>query len=82
VDKAVPLPLAAASDILPLNELLADFSRIIIEGELEETRVRHGNPIPLELPDGMARIFNKKGEFLAVVCIENGWALPRVVLMS
>jgi len=82
VDKAVPLPLAAATDILPLKDLLADFSRIDIDGELEETRVRHGNPIAVKLPDGMARIFNKKGEFLAVASIENGWALPRVVLMS
>ena len=82
VDRAVPLASATAGDIVPLQDLLGDFSRIVIESELEEIRVRHGNPIAVELPDGMARIFNKKGEFLAVVSIENGWALPRVVLMS
>jgi hypothetical protein len=49
---------------------------------LEEDRVLHGNPIQTGHPSGLARIFNKKGEFLAVAAIENGWAHPRVVLTS
>jgi len=43
----------------------------------------HGNPIPG--PEGagqFACIFNKRGEFLAVGLLENGWVLPRVVLTS
>jgi tRNA pseudouridine55 synthase len=31
---------------------------------------------------GLACIFNKRGEFLAVGVLENGWVLPRVVLTS
>ena len=27
-----------------------------------------------------ARIFNKKGEFIAVASLENGWVRPRLVL--
>ena len=82
IDRAVSLEAATAADIVPLDDLLPGLPRIEIEGELAEDRVRHGNPVQTELPAGLARIFNKQGEFLAVAAIENGWAHPRVVLTS
>jgi hypothetical protein len=61
--------------------------------EAEEIRVAHGNPIPSpghaatlspshESGSGYVRIFNKKGEFMAIAVLENGWARPTVVLTS
>jgi tRNA pseudouridine55 synthase len=82
VEDAVQVHEGLADSIVPLEALLPDVPRIEIEGELAEDRVRHGNPIQTDHPDGLARIFNKKGEFLAVAAIENGWAHPRVVLTS
>ena len=82
IDRAVSLGEEAAANIVPLDDLLPGVPRIEIEGELAEDRVRHGNPVQTELPAGLARIFNKQGEFLAVAAIENGWAHPRVVLTS
>lgn len=82
VERAVPLELATAENIVPLEDLLPKLPRIEIENELSENRVRHGNAFQTELAPGLACIFNKKGEFLAVAAIENGWAHPRVVLTS
>ena len=82
VEHAVPLEHATAENIVPLEDLLLRLPRIEIENELSENRVRHGNAFQTELAPGLACIFNKKGEFLAVAAIENGWAHPRVVLTS
>jgi tRNA pseudouridine55 synthase len=82
IDDAVLVNDSLRDEIMPLDALMPDLPRIEIEGELAEDRVRHGNPIQTELSSGLARIFNKKGEFLAVAGIENGWAHPRVVLTS
>jgi tRNA pseudouridine55 synthase len=82
VEDAVPIGEGLAARIVPLDDLLPNLPRIEIEGELAEDRVLHGNPVETDQPAGHARIFNKKGEFLAVAAIENGWAHPRVVLTS
>jgi len=82
VENAVSAGEGLADKVVPLKDLLLEVPRIEIEGELAEDRVRHGNPIQTEYAAGLARIFNKKGEFLAVAAIENGWAHPRVVLTS
>jgi len=82
VERAVPLERATAENIVPLEDLLPRLPRIEIETELSENRVRHGNSFQTDLGPGLACIFNKKGEFLAVAAIENGWAHPRVVLTS
>jgi tRNA pseudouridine55 synthase len=82
IERAVPLEQATAENIVPLEDLLPRLPRIEIETELSENRVRHGNSFQTELAPGLACIFNKKGEFLAVASIENGWAHPRVVLTS
>lgn len=80
--QAVELDSVSPEKVVPLNALLLEIPKLVVEGETEEDRVRHGNPFRTELPDGLARIFNKKGEFLAVADVESGWARPRVVLTS
>ena len=40
------------------------------------------NDIPTDVQSSHVRIFNKQGEFIAVATVENGLALPRVVLTS
>ena len=82
IEDAVPAGEGLADRILPLDELLPGLPRIELVDELAEDRVRHGNPVASAEAPGLARIFNKKGEFLAVAAIENGWAHPRVVLTS
>jgi len=82
IQDAVSLGAASAAAVIPMGMLLLELPAVTIEGELEEDRVRHGNPIPTGEAAGFARILNKKGEFLAVASIESGWAHPRVVLTS
>jgi tRNA pseudouridine55 synthase len=82
IGQAIDLGKATPGDVIPLESLLTGLPSITVEGELEEDRVRHGNPVPAGDLDGLTRIFNKKGEFLAVAAIESGWAHPRVVLTS
>lgn len=80
--QAVSLDSITEQCVIPLEHLLQQWLRIEIP-EIEETRIAHGNPVPG--PDGAkqyARIFNKRGEFLAVGVLENGWVHPRVVLTS
>ena len=81
-EQAIELDSVTPNKVVPLEALLTELPRIEIEGEVEEDRVNHGNPFATDRPRGLARIFNKKGEFLAVASIENGWAHPRVVLTS
>jgi tRNA pseudouridine55 synthase len=76
---AVPLEAASSADLIPINRLLESLPRIEVSG-IDETRVAHGNQIRCDADAGLARIFNKKGEFVAVASIENGWGHPRVVL--
>ena len=79
---AVPFESAAATDVIPLEALLGDWTFVEIS-EAEEQRIAHGNPVRgPEAPKQFARILNKKGEFLAVGILENGWVRPRVVLTS
>jgi len=81
-EQAISLDAVAPDKIVPLEALLTELPMIEIEGEVVEDRVRHGNPFATDQPRGLTRIFNKKGEFLAVASVENGWAHPRVVLTS
>jgi tRNA pseudouridine55 synthase len=82
IEQAVRLDRAAAADLVPMENLLAQYPSITVEGSIEEDRVRHGNPVATVVDSGLARIFNKEGEFLAVASVESGWARPRVVLTS
>ena len=81
IDRATPLAGISVSDLIPMESLLDSFPRIEVTGG-DEKRLLHGNQIPLSAGAGLARIFNKQGEFIAVAALENGWVLPRVVLTS
>jgi tRNA pseudouridine55 synthase len=79
--EAVPLGRLQASDIVPVERLLEAWPQIVVAG-IEEDRVLHGNSIKAEAAAGFVRIFNKKGEFLAIGGAENGLVSPRLVLTS
>ena len=81
LEHAVPLQRVSASDLIPMSRLLESWPRIEVSGA-EEMRVMHGNQIPGDADAEFARIFNKKGEFIAVAAVENGWVRPRLVLTS
>jgi tRNA pseudouridine55 synthase len=78
---AVPLNSVLAADLVSM-ERLVDFMPRIEVSEADETKVAHGNQIRGEGNAEYARIFNKKGEFIAVASVENGWVRPRLVLTS
>jgi hypothetical protein len=67
--------------VVPIERLLESLPLIEVSG-VEEHRVVHGNDIRAEAEGKLARIFNKRGEFLAVAAVENGWVRPRLVLTS
>jgi tRNA pseudouridine55 synthase len=71
----------SAPDLVPIERLLVSWPRIDVSGA-DETKVLHGNPIRVECAHRSARIFNKKGEFIALASIESGWVHPRLVLTS
>ena len=79
IEQAVGLEEATLDDVMPLDQLLTGWPRIEVSGD-EERRVTHGNAIRAEV-SGLARIFNKKGELLALAAMENGWVRPKVVLV-
>jgi tRNA pseudouridine55 synthase len=81
IEQAVALERISASDLTPIEQLLGSWPRIEVSGG-DEKKVVHGNQIPGTGSSGFARIFNKKGEFIAVAAVENGWVLPRLVLTS
>ena len=84
-EQAIALGAATGSDVVPLERLLPEFQEIVVEDDLSEDRVLHGNPVQVPAPSaspGYARILNKSGEFLAVAAVESGWARPLVVLIS
>jgi tRNA pseudouridine55 synthase len=81
IESAVPLERVQKSDLIPLESMLDAWPRIEVSGG-DEVKVRHGNQIPVESGGGLARIFNKRGEFIAVATVENGWVHPRLVLTS
>jgi tRNA pseudouridine55 synthase len=81
IDQAVPPARLSAENLIPMERLLESWPRIEVSGT-EESKVVHGNQIPGAVEGQFARIFNKKGEFLAVASLENGWVRPRLVLTS
>ena len=81
IENAVDLDQLSEKNIIPLDQLLPAMPRIEVSGS-DETKVVHGNEIRGEAGGQFACIFNKKGEFLAVAFVENGWVRPRLVLTS
>jgi tRNA pseudouridine55 synthase len=81
VEQAVSLDRISHSDLIPMESLLDSLPRIEVSGRDEE-KVAHGNQIQADGSAGLACIFNKRGEFMAIAAVENGWVRPRLVLTS
>jgi tRNA pseudouridine55 synthase len=81
IDQARPLDRLSAADVIPMESLLGDWPCLEVSGA-DEVRVTHGNPVSCSIEASSTRIFNKKGEFIAIGDIEKGLAHPRVVLTS
>jgi tRNA pseudouridine55 synthase len=81
IQDAVALNDLSSNDIIPMERLLPALPMISVS-DSDETKIVHGNPVHAETGAGLARIFNKRDQFIAVVSIENGWAHPRLVLTS
>jgi tRNA pseudouridine55 synthase len=79
IEHATALDTASANTVIPMERLLESLPRIEVS-DTDEARVVHGNQIRCEAHARFARIFNKKGQFVAVASVENGWGHPRVVL--
>ena len=80
--QAVKLEAFTDADVIPVERLFGAWPQIQISPP-DESKVMHGNPVPGPVGDRQwACIFNKRGEFLAVGLLENGWVHPRVVLTS
>jgi len=81
-EQATRLDTLSSGNLIPIEKLLESLPLIEVSG-VEEDRVIHGNDIPaLDRLAPLARIFNKRGELLAIAAIENGFARPRLVLTS
>jgi tRNA pseudouridine55 synthase len=81
IENAVEFARISAGDLIPLDHLLTSTPRVDVS-ESDEVKIAHGNAIRAEGNAECARIFNKRGEFMAVASIENGWVRPRLVLTS
>ena len=81
IRQAVAFERISTGDLIPLEHLLESWPRIDVSGT-EEDKVVHGNEIRSATEGKFARIFNKKGEFIAIAAVENGLARPRLVLTS
>jgi len=79
IEDALHLNHVSSGDLIPMECLLEFMPRLEVS-ESDEAKVLHGNQIRGEADAQFARIFNKKGEFLAVASIESGWVRPRLVL--
>lgn len=80
IEQAIALDRAAAGDVVPMNQLLIELPAMTMTDAVGEDRVRHGNPVPTRLENGLIRIFSSTGELLAVASAQGGLALPKVVL--
>jgi tRNA pseudouridine55 synthase len=81
IENAVKLQEIAEGSVIPMDRLLTSWPRIEVSGE-DESKVVHGNEIRGDSPDAFARIFNKKGDFIALASVQSGWVRPRLVLTS
>ena len=71
---------ASRDDVVSPEQLMSDLSRIEVGFEFEKS-IRNGQAIPTEEQRSPLRIFNKKGQLIAIAAIERGWAHPQVVLL-
>ncbi len=81
-DQAVRLEAVTETAVIPLERLLDTWPQVSVDDH-QIPRIAHGNPVPApQAARQFARILNKRGEFLAVGVLENGWVRPKVVLTS
>jgi tRNA U55 pseudouridine synthase TruB len=78
---AVKLEQIGEESVVPMDHLLSTWPRIEVS-DADEVKVVHGNEIRGAGPEAYARIFNKKGEFIAVAAVQSGWVRPKLVLTS
>jgi tRNA pseudouridine55 synthase len=81
IENAVKFEQISAENIIPMDSLLSSWPRIEVS-DADEAKVVHGNEIRGASPGSFARIFNKKGEFIALASVQSGWVRPRLVLTS
>jgi tRNA pseudouridine55 synthase len=81
IENAFKLDEFGDKDVIPMDRLLSSLPRIEVS-EAEEVKIVHGNEIRAVSPGTFARIFNKKGEFIALASVQSGWVRPRLVLTS
>jgi tRNA pseudouridine55 synthase len=81
IEDTVQLDKLSAGDLIPMNRLLPSIPRIEVS-EGDEMKIAHGNSIERQGVAGFVRIFNKRGQFIAVAARENDWVHPRLVLTS
>ena len=81
IQDAVKLEHIAEENIISMDRLLTAWPRIDVS-EADEVKVVHGNEIRGSGPGDFARIFNKKGEFIALASVQSGWVRPKLVLTS
>ena len=81
IEDAIGLDRITEAKLISINRLLSSWPSIEVS-ESDESRVAHGNRIRSAFAGDLARILNKKGQFIAVASVESGWARPRLVLTS
>jgi len=81
IEAAIGLDRITEAELIPINRLLSSWPSIEVS-ESDESRVANGNRIRSACAADFARILNKRGEFIAVACVESGWARPTLVLTS
>ena len=61
---------AAAADpaalLLPVDAYFSGYPVLQLQNEAEEKRIRNGNSLTLDGPDGTCRVYSRQGEFLAL----------------
>ena len=81
IEDAIGLDRITEAKLISINRLLSSWPSIEVS-ESDESRVANGNRIRSACAGDLARILNKKGQFIAVASVESGWARPRLVLTS
>jgi tRNA pseudouridine55 synthase len=81
IENAVKLEQVTEENIVSMELLLSSWPRIEVS-DADEVKVVHGNEIRGVSPATFARIFNKKGEFIALASVQSGWVRPKLVLTS
>jgi tRNA pseudouridine55 synthase len=80
LSQAIGIDSVSWDEVIPAEQLLLHLERLDVEDQLEQA-ISHGRAVPCEIADSPLRIFNKKGQLIAIAAVERGWARPQVVLL-